>query len=77
MNMWKNLDICKSFVDLQQTKAPDIAALLSDANAASRVTQYSVPMPFGMHYNYAAKQVDETQSFTSACARTTWKRCRI
>ena len=57
--MWKNLDTCKSFADLQQTKTPDIAALLSDANAASRVAQYSIPMPFGMHYNYAAKQVDE------------------
>ena len=57
--MWKNLDTCKSFADLQQTKTPDIAALLSDSNAASRVAQYSIPMPFGMHYNYAAKQVDE------------------
>ena len=57
--MWKNLDTCKSFADLQQTKTPDIAALLSDANAASRVAQYSISMPFGMHYNYAAKQVDE------------------
>ena len=58
--MWNNLDTCKSFGNLQQTKIPDIAALLQADDAAERVAHYSIAMPAGMHYNYAAKQVDET-----------------
>lgn len=57
--MWKNLDSCKSFTDLHHVKIPDIAALLTDANAAARVERYSISMPADMRYNYAAKQVDE------------------
>ncbi|MEL3906998.1 MAG: glucose-6-phosphate isomerase [Treponema sp.] len=57
--MWKNLDICKSFAALRHIKTPDIAELLTNADAADRVSRYSIPMPADMHYNYAAKLVDE------------------
>ena len=57
--MWKNLDTCKSFADLQKARKPNIAELLTGTEAADRVAAYSIPMPAGMRYNYAAKQVDE------------------
>lgn len=58
--MWKNLDMCTAFDDLQRIKTPDIARLLTGNGAAERVERYSIPMPADMRYNYAAKQVDET-----------------
>ncbi|MGP1577509.1 MAG: glucose-6-phosphate isomerase [Treponema sp.] len=56
--MWKDLDTCKSFAQLQKLPQPDIAALLSAADADKRVANYAVPMPNNMLYNYAAKHVD-------------------
>ena len=57
--MWKNLNTCRSFTDLQQVHVPDIAKLLTEPDASGRVARYSIPMSADMHYNYAAKQVDE------------------
>ena len=58
--MWKNLDECSLFQNLQKTKTPDITQRLKGEAGAYRIEQYSIPMAAGMHYNYAAKQVDET-----------------
>lgn len=57
--MWKNLDTCTSFTRLTQIKAPNIAEEFAGKASVERVQRYSVPMPAGMHYNYAAKQVNK------------------
>ena len=58
--MWKNLDACSLFRDLQEAAIPNITQLMKGDSGAYRIEQYSIPMAAGMHYNYAAKQVDET-----------------
>ena len=58
--MWKNLDECSLFRDLQEAQIPDLTQCLKGEGGADRIEQYSIPMAAGMHYNYAAKQVDES-----------------
>ena len=57
--MWKNLDECTRFQDLQEAEIPDLTQWMKGDGGAYRIKQYSIPMAAGMHYNYAAKQVDE------------------
>ena len=58
--MWKNLDECSLFRDLQEAQIPDLRQCLKGESGANRIERYSIPMAAGMHYNYAAKQVDDT-----------------
>lgn len=58
--MWKNLDTCTAFKKLAQITTPDIADIFARESAPERIKTYCIPMPFGMYYNYAAKQVDKT-----------------
>ena len=57
--MWKNLDECTLFQDLQEAEIPDLTQWMKGDGGAYRIEQYSIPMAAGMRYNYAAKQVDE------------------
>lgn len=58
--MWKNLDTCSAFNALKRIAIPNIAELFADDAIVERIHNYDIPMPAGMHYNYAAKQVNET-----------------
>jgi len=58
--MWKNLDEYSLFRDLREAQIPDLRQCLKGKAGAYRIERYSIPMAAGMHYNYAAKQVDET-----------------
>ena len=58
--MWKNLDECSLFRDLREAQIPDLRQCLKGEGGANRIERYSIPMAAGMHYNYAAKQVDDT-----------------
>jgi len=57
--MWKNLNECEAFKRLKELPVPKIALLLKRADSAKRVKEYSVPIISSLHYNYAAKKVDE------------------
>ena len=57
--MWKNLDECSFLRDLQEAQIPDLTQWMYGEGGAYRIERYSIPMPAGMHYNYAAKQVDD------------------
>ena len=57
--MWKNLDECSFLRDLQEAQIPDLTQWMHGGGGAYRIERYSIPMPAGMHYNYAAKQVDD------------------
>ena len=58
--MWKNLDECSLFRDLQKAQIPDLKQWMKGDSGAYRIERYSIPMPAGLYYNYAAKQVDES-----------------
>ena len=58
--MWKNLDECSLFRDLQEAQIPDLTQWMKGTGGANRIARYSIPMAAGLHYNYAAKQVDDT-----------------
>lgn len=58
--MWKNLDECSVFEDLKAARIPDITIGMEGDSGAYRIERCSVPMAAGLHYNYAAKQVDDT-----------------
>ncbi|MCR5269031.1 MAG: glucose-6-phosphate isomerase [Lachnospiraceae bacterium] len=61
MATWKNLDTLKAFSALSaNSDRADIAKELSGERGAERVGKYSVDMACGMHYNYAAKEVNDT-----------------
>ena len=57
--MWKNLDECSFLRDLQEAQIPDLTQWMHGEGGSYRIERYSIPMPAGMHYNYAAKQVDD------------------
>ena len=57
--MWKNLDECNSFLELKNAKKVDISSILKREDAGKRIISYSNSIISGMHYNYAAKQVDD------------------
>lgn len=57
--MWKNLDECSFLRDLQEAQIPDLTQWMHGEGGAYRIERYSISMPAGMHYNYAAKQVDD------------------
>ena len=58
---WKNFDQLESYKALQGLKSQvELKSVMSGANGAKRVAEYSVPMSNGMAYNFAAKQVDDT-----------------
>ena len=60
MVAWNNFDTLKSYKDLtENTKAVNLAEVMSGDNGAERVNNYSVAMGAGLVYNYAAKEVDE------------------
>ena len=60
MVAWNNFDTLKSYKDLtENTKAVNLAEVMSGDNGAERVKNYSVAMGAGLVYNYAAKEVDE------------------
>lgn len=58
MVKWTNLDKLDNYQKLlKSTKRVDIKSVLSGADAASRVAQYTIPMAEGLNYNYAAMPV--------------------
>ena len=57
--MWKNLNECEAFKRLKALSVPKIASILKGTGVASRVRAYSVPIISSLHYNYAAKKVDD------------------
>ena len=59
MISWNNLDTIDSYKELESVAKVNLAKVMSGANGADRVKNYSAPMAEGMVYNYAAKQVDE------------------
>ena len=61
MVSWKNLDSLPAYSQLKALKdRVDLAAVLAGDGARDRVAAYDVPMAAGLHYNYAAKAVDDT-----------------
>ena len=54
--MWKNLNKCNSFLALKGLPKVNLASVLTP----ERIASYSIPLGSSLHYNYAAKQVDET-----------------
>ena len=60
MVSWKNLDELTAYKKLIKSEhRVDLRASMSGENGAGRVERYSVKMPYGMTYNYAAKAVDD------------------
>ncbi|WP_026507949.1 glucose-6-phosphate isomerase [Butyrivibrio sp. MC2013] len=61
MVSWNNPDTLESWKKLGTLKdSVDLKAVMSGEGGADRVKNYSIPMPAGMTYNYAAKEVDDT-----------------
>ena len=56
---WNNLDTINAYKELEELDVVNLAEVMSGANGAERVRNYSVPMAEGMVYNYASKQVDD------------------
>ncbi len=60
MATWKNLDTLNAYKTLQGKKdSVDIVAELSGEKGAQRVKKYNADMAEGLHYSYAAKEVDD------------------
>ncbi len=59
MVAWNNLDTLESYKELLGTKKVNLKEVMTGANGAERVKNYSVPMAEGMEFNYAAKAVDD------------------
>ncbi len=59
MATWKNFDELSATKKLFDADCVDLVEVMSGAEGADRVRNYSVPMAAGMAYNYAAKEVDE------------------
>lgn len=60
MVTWNNLDTLAAFSKLIQLKdCVNIAQAMTGENGAARVKKYSAPMAAGLHFNYAAKQVND------------------
>ena len=60
MANWKNLDTLSAYGALSKKRnSVEIASKLSGENGADRVKKYNVKMAEGLHYNFAAKQVDD------------------
>ncbi len=58
---WKNFDLLDSYKKLAGLEKTDLKAVMAGESGAERVKKYQVPMPAGMKYSFAAKQVnDET-----------------
>lgn len=57
--MWKNLDSCEAFSLLKRISPPSLAPLLTGEGAKDRINKYSISMGHDMHYNYAAKKVND------------------
>ena len=61
MATWKNLDTLSSYKKLQGLKNHvNIVDAMSGENGAKRVAEYSVPMAGGQAFNFASKEVDDT-----------------
>ena len=57
---WKNFDELKSVKALEEVKDEvSLKEVLAGEAGAERVKKYTVPMAEGLHYNYAAKLVDD------------------
>ncbi len=60
MVTWNNLDTLAAFSKLiQLMDCVNIARAMTGENGAARVKKYSAPMAAGLHFNYAAKQVND------------------
>ena len=60
MVTWNNLDTLAAFSKLIPLKdCVNIARAMTGENGAARVKKYSAPMAAGLHFNYAAKQVND------------------
>ncbi len=60
MVLWKNLDELTAYNKLLSSEQRvDLRTAMSGENGAERVARYTVNMPYGMVYNYAAKSVDD------------------
>lgn len=60
MAAWKNLDTLESFKKLESIKEKaDLKNDMAGESGAQRVKKYDVQMAAGLHYNYAAKEVND------------------
>ena len=60
MANWKNLNSLNAYNALLNRKdSVDLSGCMSGENGAGRVKKYDVKMAEGLHYNFAAKQVDD------------------
>ena len=59
MVSWNNFDTLESAKALKSVKRVKLQEVMSGANGAQRVKNYSIPMAAGLAYNYAAKEVDD------------------
>ena len=59
MANWKNFDSLNSYKKLQDCECVELSKVMSGAEGAERVKNYSVPMACGMNFNFAAKEVND------------------
>ncbi|MBP5385258.1 MAG: glucose-6-phosphate isomerase, partial [Lachnospiraceae bacterium] len=60
MAAWKNLDTLENFKKLESIKEKaDLKNDMAGENGAQRVKKYDAQMAAGLHYNYAAKEVND------------------
>ena len=60
MATWKNFDELTAYKKLRgSAHRVDLKAVMSGESGAERVAKYRVPMPEGMVYSFAAKEVDD------------------
>ena len=57
MVTWNNLDKLTSFKELSDVKPVELKEVMSGADGADRVKNYSVPMACGLSYNYASTRM--------------------
>lgn len=59
MVSWNNFDTLDTVQELFRTTPVALAEAMSGTEGAERVSRYTVPMAAGLHYNFAAKAVDD------------------
>ena len=60
MVAWNNLDTLASYQELKAQKPVVLKEVMTGANGAQRVKNYTVDMAEGLSFNYAAKSVDDS-----------------
>ena len=59
MANWKNFDSLNSYKKLEDCECVELSKVMAGAEGAERVKKYTVPMAAGMHFNFAAKEVND------------------